>query len=65
MSLRSRWVVVRDRREGKTWQLVFPDGRVLKSIPEDSTGTLGHLHEGISAPDASATAAADTKRRIE
>lgn len=61
MTLRCRWVVVRDRGEGKKWQLVFPDGRVLSPIPgADSTQTLGH--QNGASPQASATAAADTKR---
>jgi hypothetical protein len=64
MSLRCRWVVVRDGREGKRWQLVFPDGRVLKTIPGDSTRALGQ-QEGISRPDAIAIAAADAKKPLE
>jgi hypothetical protein len=39
MTSRCRWVVVRDEKEGKRWQLVFPDGRVLSAIPPDSTRT--------------------------
>jgi hypothetical protein len=64
MSLRCRWVVVRDGREGKRWQLVFPDGRVLKTIPAGSTRVLGQ-YEAISRPDALATAAADAKKPQE
>jgi hypothetical protein len=33
--------VVRDEKDGKHWQLVFPDGRVLKTIPMDSIKELG------------------------
>jgi len=64
MTLRCRWVVVRDQREGKKWQLVFPDGRVLKTIPEGPAPAHGH-HNGISPPDAIANAEADAKRRME
>jgi hypothetical protein len=64
MSLRCRWVVVRDGREGKSWQLLFPDGRVLKTIPGGPARALGH-HNGVSRPDAIATAAADSKRPTE
>lgn len=63
MSLRSRWVVVRDRGEGKSWQLVSPDGRVLKTMPDGAAPAPGHP-SGISLPEAIATAEADAKRRM-
>jgi hypothetical protein len=62
MTLRCRWVVVRDR-EGKKWQLVFPDGRVLKPIARDSTPAPGH-RDVQSAASAEATAAADAKKPV-
>jgi hypothetical protein len=58
MTSRSRWVVVRNEKEGKQWQLVFPDGRVLKTIPipADSIRVSGaHGQEGerdVDAPGA-------------
>jgi hypothetical protein len=55
MTSRSRWVVVRNEKEGKQWQLVFPDGRVLKTIPVDSIrASGGHGQEGERDGDAPA-----------
>jgi hypothetical protein len=54
MTSRCRWVVVRDEKEGKKWQLIFPDGRVLKTIPVNplrmpGTDKSGHGAEVDSA----------------
>lgn len=56
MTVRSRWVVVRDGPRGKRWQLVFPDGRVLAdlpALPPDGRDGRAPPREDSDRPDAS------------